>query len=203
MKHRMATGHNAMLAPVANWDLSTLAGAGVLRSSANDMLMFLGAFLDHRESPLAPVMKAMLEVRRPVGKTGFEIRLGWNILGEIVWHDGGTGGFRSFIGYDPKARVGVVALSNVFALSGVDDIAIHLLNPKAPLANFDPPKQHAEIPLDPGSWITTRGGINCRTAFSKSCATATASSHRSLPSAGSPSPGLRLKYLPRASVSSS
>jgi len=149
MKHRMATGHNAMLAPVANWDLSTLAGAGVLRSSANDMLMFLGAFLDHRESPLAPVMKAMLEVRRPVGKTGFEIRLGWNILGEIVWHDGGTGGFRSFIGYDPKARVGVVALSNVFALSGVDDIAIHLLNPKAPLANFDPPKQHAEIPLDP------------------------------------------------------
>jgi D-alanyl-D-alanine-carboxypeptidase/D-alanyl-D-alanine-endopeptidase len=95
-------------------------------------------------------MKSMLEVRRPVGKTGFEIGLGWNILGEIVWHDGGTGGFRSFIGYDPKARVGAVVLSNAFALTGVDDIAIHLLNPKAPLANLDPQKQHTEVPVDPG-----------------------------------------------------
>ena len=68
MKQRMATGHNAMLAPVANWDLPTLAGAGALRSSANDMLTFLEAFLGYKESPLAPAMKAMLEVRRPVGQ---------------------------------------------------------------------------------------------------------------------------------------
>ena len=60
MKQRMATGHNAMLAPVANWDFPALAGAGALRSSANDMLSFLEAFLGYRESPLAPAMKAML-----------------------------------------------------------------------------------------------------------------------------------------------
>jgi D-alanyl-D-alanine-carboxypeptidase/D-alanyl-D-alanine-endopeptidase len=148
VKERMATGHNAMLAPVANWDFQSLAGAGALRSSANDMLTFLEAFLGYRASPLAPAMKAMLEVSRPVGKTGLETRLGWNTLGEIVWHDGGTGGFRSFIGYDPKARVGVVALSNASTLVGVDDIAIHLLKPKAPLANLDPPKQQAGIPAD-------------------------------------------------------
>ena len=68
MKQRMATGHTAMLAPAANWDLPTLAGAGALRSSANDMLTFLEAFLGYKESPLAPAMKAMLEVRRPAGK---------------------------------------------------------------------------------------------------------------------------------------
>src|SRR5215510_13382960 len=45
MKQRMATGHNAFLAPVTNWGCSTLAGAGALRSSANDMLTFLEAFL--------------------------------------------------------------------------------------------------------------------------------------------------------------
>src|ERR1700687_3480262 len=67
MKQRMATGHTGMLAPTANWDLPTLAGAGALRSSANDMLTFLEAFLGYRESPLAPAMKAMLEVRRPLG----------------------------------------------------------------------------------------------------------------------------------------
>ena len=79
MKRRMATGHNAMLAPVADWDLPTLAGAGALRSSANDMLTFLEAFLGYRESPLAPAMKAMLEVRRPAGKTKIEVGLGWII----------------------------------------------------------------------------------------------------------------------------
>jgi D-alanyl-D-alanine-carboxypeptidase/D-alanyl-D-alanine-endopeptidase len=150
LEQRMATGHNAMLAPVANWDLPTFAGAGALRSSANDLLTFLEAFIGYRESPLAPAMKAMLEVRRPVGKTTFQVGLGWNILGEFVWHDGGTGGFRSFIGYDLKTRVGVVALANAFTHNGVDDIAIHLLNPNAPLANPDPSKQDTKIPMDPG-----------------------------------------------------
>jgi D-alanyl-D-alanine-carboxypeptidase/D-alanyl-D-alanine-endopeptidase len=149
MKQRMATGHTAMLAPAANWDLPTLAGAGALRSSANDMLTFLEAFLGYKETPLAPAMKAMLEVRRPVGKTKFEIGLAWNIIGEIAWHDGGTGGFRSFVGYDPKERIGVVVLSNASMPSGGDDIGLHLLNPKVPLANPEPPKQRTEIHIDP------------------------------------------------------
>src|SRR5579863_9251332 len=104
MTQRMATGHTAMLAPTANWDLPTLAGAGALRSSANDMLTFLEAFLGYKETPLAPAMKAMLEVRRPAGQT--TISLGWLIISadgrEIAVHDGGTAGFRSFAGYDPK-----------------------------------------------------------------------------------------------------
>jgi D-alanyl-D-alanine-carboxypeptidase/D-alanyl-D-alanine-endopeptidase len=148
MKQRMATGHTAMLAPVANWDLPTLAGAGALRSSANDMLTFLEAFLGYKESPLAPAMKAMLEVRRPAGQT--QIGLGWLIYStdgrEIAWHNGGTGGFRSFAGYDPKERIGVVVVSNA---GGVDDIGFHLLNPKLPLANPEPPKLRTEIPINP------------------------------------------------------
>ena len=150
-KQRMATGHNAMLAPVANLDLSTLAGAGSLRSSAKDILTFLEAFLGYKESPLAPAMRAMLEVRRPAGQT--KIGLAWLIMStdgrEIAWHNGGTGGFRSFVGYDPKERIGVVVLSNASTPSGVDDIGFHLLNPKLPLANPEPPQQRTEIHIDP------------------------------------------------------
>jgi D-alanyl-D-alanine-carboxypeptidase/D-alanyl-D-alanine-endopeptidase len=154
MKQRMATGHNSTLAPVANWDLPTLAGAGALRSSANDMLTFLEAFLGYKDSPLAPAMKAMLEVCRPLGNA--KIGLGWFIFPtngrEIAMHDGGTGGFCSFVGYDPKERIGVVVLSNTFTPSGVVDIGLHLLNPKVPVANPEPPrppKHHTEIPIDP------------------------------------------------------
>jgi D-alanyl-D-alanine-carboxypeptidase/D-alanyl-D-alanine-endopeptidase len=150
MKQRLATGHNSILTPVANSDFSTpLAAAGALCSSANDMLTFLEAFLGYKESPLVPAMKAMLEVRRPAGQ--LQIGLGWLIFStdgrEIVWHNGGTGGFRSFVGYDPKERIGVVVLSN--ASNGVDDIGFHLLNPKLPLANPEPPKQRTEIQIDP------------------------------------------------------
>jgi CubicO group peptidase (beta-lactamase class C family) len=152
MNQRMATGHNAMLAPVANSDIPTLlAGSGALRSSANDMLTFLEALLGYRESPLAPAMKAMLEVRRPAGQA--TIGLGWIIMSadgrEVVGHNGATGGFRSFVGYAPQERVGVVVLSNASTATGIDDIGFHLLNPKAPLANPEPPKSRAETRIDP------------------------------------------------------
>jgi CubicO group peptidase (beta-lactamase class C family) len=153
MQQRMATGHTAMLAPTANWDLPTLAGAGALRSSANDMLTFLEAFLGYKESTLAPAMKAMLDVRRPTGQGMGAIGLGWIIMSphdrEIAAHDGGTGGFRSWVGYDSKERIGVVVLSNAATSIGGFDIGLHLLDPKWPLANIEPPKQRIEIAIDP------------------------------------------------------
>jgi CubicO group peptidase (beta-lactamase class C family) len=115
------------------------------------MLTFLEAFLGYKESPLAPAMKAMLGVRRPAGQ--IKVGLAWLIYSpdgrEIAGHEGGTGGFRSFVGYDPKERVGVVVLSNASTPSGVGDIGIHLLNPKLPLANAEPPKPPTEIHIDP------------------------------------------------------
>src|SRR5215468_5426724 len=123
-KQRMASGHKGNLLPATqiDWDPShALAGAGALRSSANDMLTFLEAFLGYKETPLAPAMKAMLEVRRLAGQ--MEIGLGWLISStdgrHRAGHNGGTGGFRSFVGYDPKGRIGVVVLSNAFTLAGV------------------------------------------------------------------------------------
>jgi hypothetical protein len=49
----------------------------------------------------------------------------------------------------PKERIGVVVLPNASTPGGVDDIGLHLLNPKLRLANPEPPKQHTEIQIDP------------------------------------------------------
>jgi CubicO group peptidase (beta-lactamase class C family) len=150
MKARLAVGHNAALEPVKNWDLPTLAGAGALRSTANDLLSFLAANLGYSKSPLAPAMAAMVQTRRPTGQQGLEIALGWHIFTsngkEIFWHNGGTGGYRSFIGFDPRTRIGVVALSNTSTNMGVDDIGRHLLDNSVPLAVA--PKQHKEAKVD-------------------------------------------------------
>lgn len=150
-KARFATGYDASLKAVPAWDLPTLAGAGALRSTANDLLTFVAANLGYVKSPLAPAVAEMLTVRRPTGMPNLEIALGWHILTredrEIIWHNGGTGGFRSFIGFDPKSRTGVVVLSNAETPAGVDDIGQHLLNANAPL--WQPPKEHKEVSVDP------------------------------------------------------
>lgn len=149
MKARLAAGHDAALETVENWDMPTLAGAGALRSTADDLLAFVAANLGYTKSPLAPAMAAMLKVRRPTGQPGLEVALGWHIFTaggkEIIWHNGGTGGYRSFIGFDPKARVGVVVLSNAKTEAGVDDIGRHLLDPSVPLLT---PKEHKQVAVD-------------------------------------------------------
>jgi CubicO group peptidase (beta-lactamase class C family) len=151
LKERLAVGHNSQMEPTKNWDIPTLAGAGALRSTANDMLTFLAANLGLIKSPLAPAMAAMIKVRRPTGYPDLEIALGWHVFTgngkEIVWHNGGTGGYQTWMGYDPKARVAVVALSNISIAQGTDDIGHHLLDPSVPLAK--PPRQHTEVKVDP------------------------------------------------------
>jgi serine-type D-Ala-D-Ala carboxypeptidase/endopeptidase len=151
---RLAVGHSATLQPVANWDLPTLAGAGALRSTTNDLLTFLAANLGYTTTPLAAAMASMLDVRRPTPQINMKVALGWHVLAsngrEIVWHNGGTAGYRTFIGFDRAARAGVVVLSNAGTAAGPDDIGRHLLDPKLPLlAAQTAPVSRTEIPVAP------------------------------------------------------
>jgi len=150
LRARLAAGHDADLSPVANWDFAVLAGTGALRSSANDLLTFLAANLGFTKSPLAEAMAAMLTVQRPTGGFFVDTALGWTVDarggGEIIWKNGGTGGYRSFIGYSRKARAGVVVLAN--ATAGIDDIGLHLLDSRFRLAA--PPGFPKEATVDAG-----------------------------------------------------
>jgi tetratricopeptide (TPR) repeat protein len=56
--------------------------------------------------------------------------LGWHILtyenNQYLNHNGGTGGFRTFIGIDKVKQIGVVVLGN--SANEVDDIGFHIIN---------------------------------------------------------------------------
>lgn len=165
---RLAQGHNAQRKAVPNWDLPTLAGAGALRSTVNDMLNFLSAQLGYTKSPLAAAMDATLAERRPTGGPRMDVALGWHIQttpagGEIVWHNGGTGGYRTYMGFDPKARVGVVVLSNMSTPAGVDDIGRHLLDPSLPLSKPTPARK--SIALDPAVFDRYVGKYELKPGF--------------------------------------
>ena len=150
MKTRLAIGHGPNLDPVPNWDLSpALAGAGALRSSANDMLTFLAANLGYIQTPLAADMAAEVSIRRPAGAPDMQIAYAWHVQtkngNSIIWHNGGTGGYRTYMGYDPKSRAGVVVLENIASTAGPDDIGRHLLDASYPLQKVEPIKEHVQV----------------------------------------------------------
>jgi CubicO group peptidase (beta-lactamase class C family) len=133
---RLIAGHTPGGAPAANWDFDVLAPAGALRSTADDMLRFIRANLATTgggEDALAGALATALEVQTPAGIS--PMGLGWHRLdlaGRAVWwHNGGTGGYASFLAIDPAARTGVVVLANYGdAMAGsfaVDEIGMAVL----------------------------------------------------------------------------
>jgi CubicO group peptidase (beta-lactamase class C family) len=133
MKKNLASGYSNGMA-VENWDIPTLAGAGAIRSSAHDMLKFLAANLGLTQSLLQGAMTMTHQVRHDKGGN-MRVGLAWHIAkgknGDIIWHNGGTGGYRTFAGFVKETSTGVVVLTNSSA--GVDDIGFHLLSPDLPL----------------------------------------------------------------------
>jgi CubicO group peptidase (beta-lactamase class C family) len=113
-RRRLATPYRAGLEPAHLWDLPALAGAGALRSTARDMLRFAAAAL--ATDPRAPLAEAFALAMRQRQKIegGLGIALGWHLAGDGTtrWHDGGTGGFRSWLAVLPDRNLAVVVLAN-------------------------------------------------------------------------------------------
>lgn len=151
-RERLATGHSVQLRPVANWDLPTLAGAGALRSTVNDMLTFVEANLGLRASPLREAMAATHVPRRDFAPPEMRIGLGWVTRSrhgrELHWHNGGTGGYRSFLGFDLESQTGIVVLSN--SGDSVDDLGFHLLDSRYRLVV--PPALRTAVEVDPATY---------------------------------------------------
>jgi CubicO group peptidase (beta-lactamase class C family) len=151
LRKRLAAGHGEALEEVKNWDLPTLAGAGALRSTIGDMIKFVEASMGKIESTLSSAIRMQTETRFPAGSPNLSIALAWHKSaingGEIVWHNGQTGGYHSFIGFDKKRGVGVVVLANTAA--DIDDIGLHLLNREIPLKKLDAKKDRTAMKLDP------------------------------------------------------
>ena len=126
---RFARGHNRRGRPVPHWDLPALAGAGALRSTVADLLAFLRLQLGEGDPALGRVA-ALTQVPR-VRHRGAAVGLAWTrwpLLGterELLFHNGGTGGFRSFVGFVPITHTAVVVLSN--SARSVDTLGFRIL----------------------------------------------------------------------------
>lgn len=123
---RVATGYRtsvrvgnlALGVEASPWNLPDhLAGAGALRSTATDMRRYLGANMGMASSVLTnAIARSHQSLFRSNDQTAFGMH--WIRTKRdaaeptILWHNGGTGGYRSFIGFTEDRRFGVVLLSN-------------------------------------------------------------------------------------------
>jgi len=139
MNSRLAIGHAIPGRPVNGMNFRFLPGAGGLRSTANDLLKFVSAYVGLNPSPLSAVMEKSKELH-PI-ESGAKLMLAWGGDNSFFGHNGGTYGCKTILGFDPKQRRGFVVLSNCRNSVIVDAMA-------GPLRTAFTPKPRQTIPSD-------------------------------------------------------
>ncbi|MEI5676557.1 MULTISPECIES: serine hydrolase domain-containing protein [unclassified Nocardioides] len=133
---RLAAGRSRWGRRTERWDLASLAGAGGLVSTATDLLGLLAlwgpdargplaeaaaetAVARHRANPVMGVGLAWLRIAGGAGPARFRFDH------DVLWHNGGTGGHRSFAAVLPETGDAVVVLSA--RARSVDDLGLRLV----------------------------------------------------------------------------
>jgi CubicO group peptidase (beta-lactamase class C family) len=98
----------------ASWDFLSLAAAGCIRSTVNDMMKYLKANINTKNPSLQAAMQLSHKVTSE--KDNQKVALGWHILkpgnDEIVFHNGQTGGYHAYMAFNKEKKIGIVILSN-------------------------------------------------------------------------------------------
>ncbi len=148
---RFAQGYDEAGRSTPPWHLPALGGAGALRSTAADMLTYVRAHL--AASDTTALGRALQHAIQPVAEAdlgaerfaGTRIGYGWHLTprseATVVWHNGGTGGFSSFVGFSPEAGVGVVILANAAIGAEVTSAGFVLMEALLPAAASAQPQR--------------------------------------------------------------
>jgi CubicO group peptidase (beta-lactamase class C family) len=137
---RMANGQ-----PTPAWDVpAQFAGAGGLRAPLGDLVTFaralMGELPESAPASLRSALAASIQRQREIN-SALSIGLAWHLRARgggaqeapLVFHNGMTGGFSSMLLIDVAQRRAAVVLAD--AAGGFDDLALHLLDARTPLAS--------------------------------------------------------------------
>jgi D-alanyl-D-alanine-carboxypeptidase/D-alanyl-D-alanine-endopeptidase len=115
---RFAPAHNQDGKRTSPWTFACLEACGGLRSTAHDLLLFADAAIGRKKTPLTDAFRMAQQPWRETCRKGESIGLCWFrqeqaiSKSDMLWHNGATGGYRSFLALAPEKSVGVILLSN-------------------------------------------------------------------------------------------
>jgi CubicO group peptidase (beta-lactamase class C family) len=121
------SGYDDVLTPQSQWDFKAIAAAGCLRSNTTDMLKYAMLNINSTDKNL---QKAIVLAHQPTYKnSNQQIGLGWFIQnwgwGEVLFHGGATGGYRSLLGINPATKNAIVVLCNTGV--SIDELGVKIL----------------------------------------------------------------------------
>jgi len=141
-------GFDAQGRPVPNWRFDAIAGAGALVGSARQLARYAQAALGVFEHPLKPAFALAMRPRADGAAPTNRMALGWltaPLFGrQVLNHDGGTGGYASSLWLDPAGQRAALVLSR--GAVPVNDLALHLLEPRVPARDLAAERQQTERP---------------------------------------------------------
>lgn len=117
-KENLAEGHDTNLAVTRSWDSNDcLQAAGAVKSCVNDIFLYMEANMGLTASPLGEAMT--LSHRKTFHRfSGNSVGLAWAIYEmegqNILWHNGLTAGYTTYLGFDKQLADGVIILFNHF-----------------------------------------------------------------------------------------
>jgi CubicO group peptidase (beta-lactamase class C family) len=100
-------------------ELPAINAAGALKSTMNDMLLYLEHQMGLKESPLKEEIELCHKVHAKTGSKKMDMGLGWFIEKKtwseypIIHHGGTTMGFHTYCGFIKEKQVGVVVCSTI------------------------------------------------------------------------------------------
>jgi D-alanyl-D-alanine-carboxypeptidase/D-alanyl-D-alanine-endopeptidase len=133
---RAAVGHTPNGRPTSAWHFHTnLAGVGGVRATLDDMVRYVQGQLGAEASAIAPALK----LSQQKVSDAPPMAMNWMLMpvaGRTVHvHEGGTGGFSSFVSFDKEKRRGVVILSDTTwnSIGSLGSLGLHLVDASFPL----------------------------------------------------------------------
>jgi CubicO group peptidase (beta-lactamase class C family) len=145
---RAAQGHSPNGKAVPAWNFSTnLAGVGGVRATLDDMVDYVQGELGKPAVSITPALKLS---QQEVSKTP-PMAMNWMLMpvaGRTVHvHEGGTGGFSSFVAFDTARQRGVVILSDTTwnSLGSLGTLGLYLVDESFPLGK---PRKAVKPPAD-------------------------------------------------------
>ena len=125
---RFAPGHLGDGQPAGNWDMQVLAGAGGVRATVNDLLLFAAANLAPPKDKLGQAIEMAWAIhQKPIKKGDVPLGLGWHLTPDGThWHNGQTGGYHSMMLINRNTKTSVILMTNTATVE-VDQLATDIL----------------------------------------------------------------------------
>ena len=139
MQKHLVQGHSGLGEPVPSYKAPTFTPAGGLRSTMHDLLIFANANMSNSDTPINRALRGAQKIRRKVNSMG--LGLNWRVDAyaghTILFHEGQTNGFETYLGIDILENRAAIVLTNSASFSRKGRLGFHLLDSSIGLGRRD------------------------------------------------------------------